>query len=191
MADKNWHYASIGYPESLPEDWLDRLKDLHIRAFVSPLHDKDVADNGEFKKPHYHIMLMYDNTTTFQRATKDFESFGVTTLVKSVRSKRGMARYLCHLDDKDKAQYNIEDVISIAGADYPSCIETEEAKTGGLVSIFDFIDDNNLTSFAVLLRYLRKEEPHLFELLLKNSATVISIKEYLRDVERENKRYGR
>jgi len=190
--EKTRNWVSIIYPESAPPDWLYRLQELHIPAFVSPLHDKDIKEEtGELKKPHYHVMLMYDNTVTFKCATEDFGKFGCTTLVKAVRSKKGMARYLCHLDDKDKALYNVEDVKAYAGADYLAAIETEETKTGGLVSIFDFIDDNELTSFAVLLRYLRKEDPHLFELLLKNSATVISIKEYLRDVEREKKRYGR
>ncbi len=176
--EKTRNWVGIGYPESLPEDWLDKLKSLHIKTFISPLHDSDVTEEGELKKPHYHIMLMYDNTVTFSNATSDFLFFGVDTLIKSVRSKSGMSRYLCHLDETDKFHYNIEDVIELSGADYSSAIQNSDNEYMNVAEIFDFIDDNRCFSFCALLRYLRTEKPFLFKLCLKNSATIIAIKEY-------------
>ena len=41
---------------------------------------------------------------------------------------RGYARYLCHLDNPEKAQYNISDVISLGGADYQEVISLASDK---------------------------------------------------------------
>jgi len=39
------------YQESTPEDYLERLEDLHIPFILSPWHDKDInSTTGEFKK---------------------------------------------------------------------------------------------------------------------------------------------
>ena len=48
-------YATVVYPESAP-DFLERLNDLKVPCFVSPLHDKDFNPTGEPKKPHYHVL---------------------------------------------------------------------------------------------------------------------------------------
>ena len=48
------NYATIVYQESAPAGWLDILDELHIPAFVSPLHDKDLNKEGEIKKAHWH-----------------------------------------------------------------------------------------------------------------------------------------
>ena len=47
------------YPESAPENWREILADLHIPVLISPLHDKDVTPDGEIKKAHYHVIIMY------------------------------------------------------------------------------------------------------------------------------------
>ena len=74
MADKNVkkrNWAFVLYPESAPVDWLERIQKSGVMAAVSPLHDKDVNASGEPKKPHYHVILVYGNPTTF----KNVESF--------------------------------------------------------------------------------------------------------------------
>ena len=53
------NFVTIIYPESAPENFKEIIGDWHIPAFLSPLHDKDVNPDGEKKKPHYHLMLMF------------------------------------------------------------------------------------------------------------------------------------
>lgn len=82
-------------------------------AFI--LHDKDIKENGETKKPHYHIMIDYQDGGTHTKST-------LTTLVKktldkdafidTIRNITKMSRYLRHLDNKEKAQYTIKEVIT-------------------------------------------------------------------------------
>lgn len=44
-------WAFLLYQESMPEDYLDILEELHIPFILSPWHDKDInRSTGEFKK---------------------------------------------------------------------------------------------------------------------------------------------
>ena len=60
-------YATIVYPESAPADWKEILADLKIQVLISPLHDQDVNPTGEPKKPHYHIMLIFEGPKAAHR----------------------------------------------------------------------------------------------------------------------------
>ena len=54
------NFATVVYPDSAPADWKEKLDQLHVAAFISPLHDKDINPNGEPKKAHYHVLVMFE-----------------------------------------------------------------------------------------------------------------------------------
>ena len=110
--------AGILYTDSAPADWQDRIADLHMMALVSPLHDSDVQADGSPKKPHYHIMLIFDGPVAVDRAAKLLQDIGCIDYTQSIHSVTSYARYLCHLDDHDKHPYNTQDVKAYGGADY-------------------------------------------------------------------------
>lgn len=94
-------YGTVVYPDSAPENWKDIISSEFVPTFISPFHDSDINPDGEIKKPHYHVMVMYDGVKTKEQ----FEEFrnrfgGVGTEI--IASKRGYARYLCHLDNPEK-----------------------------------------------------------------------------------------
>ena len=91
-----------------------------LEILVSPVHDQDIADiaTGELKKPHRHVIAMWANTTTRQNAERFFEQFGGPKMILRLENPRGMARYLIHMDDPDKAPYSPEDVLEFNGADW-------------------------------------------------------------------------
>ena len=111
------NYATVVYPESAPEMWQTILAEFKIPAFISPLHDSDKNANGEDKKPHYHVMLMYDSVKTEDQAREVFDKIGGVGCER-VNSIRSYARYLCHLDNPDKHQYNTEDVKQFCGTEF-------------------------------------------------------------------------
>lgn len=108
----NWEF--VVYPESAPENWMQILKDTRFPFYVSPLHDKDINPvRGDLKKPHYHVMFSYTNTTTYSYIKENF-----TDLVKSpfpipCMSIVGSWKYWIHDGWPDKAQYKRSDCISI------------------------------------------------------------------------------
>lgn len=175
-------YATIVYPESAPEDWLDKLKSECVPAFVSPLHDQDINPDGEIKKPHYHVMVMFDGVKTIQQ-WDDFKSLFGGVGNEIVQSKRGYARYLCHLDNPEKYRYNVDDVICIAGADYPDVISRDSDKYATIRQMINFVRNNHITSYTDLMDHAMEFEPDWYRALCDNSSFVINT--YIQDQRRQ------
>ena len=89
------NFATVVYPESAPNDWQEILSSHFVPSFVSPLHDKDKNPTGEDKKPHYHVVVMFEGKKSDEQVKEVFDSIGGVGLEK-VQSIRGYARYLCH-----------------------------------------------------------------------------------------------
>lgn len=171
------NFATVVYPESAPEDWQEILSQQFVPAFISPLHDKDVNPTGEPKKPHYHVVLMFDGVKTREQAQDIISKInGVGCEV--IQSIRGYARYLCHLDNPEKAQYKQEDVRSLCGADYPGTIGLVTDKYKAISEMIDYCSEYNIYSYSDLLEYCRMERFDWFRVLCDNGTVVM--KEYLK-----------
>lgn len=173
------NFATVVYPESAPENWLEIVADSKIPCFVSPLHDSDVNPDGEPKKPHYHVLTPYEGKKSPEQAKAFFDTFGGVGC-ETVASLRGYARYLCHLDNPEKAQYKPEDVRCFGGADYVTAVGLPTDKYKAIAEMIDFIDQQGITSYAVLLRYASTERYDWFRILC-DCGTVV-IKEYLKSL---------
>lgn len=171
------NYATVVYPESAPDGWQDILSQCFVPAFISPLHDKDINPTGEPKKPHYHVVIMFDGVKTREQAQEVFTKIGGVGC-EVVQSIRGYSRYLCHLDNPEKAQYAQEDVRSLCGADYPGTIGLVTDKYKAIGEMIDFCEQNNVVSYSELLVYCRSERFDWFRVLCDNGTVVM--KEYLK-----------
>ena len=92
---KGRYWASVGYPESLPTNYLELLQETGLEVAISPLHDKDVNPNGEVKKPHYHFIFSYSGPTTYNNVKSLCDSLNMTIPIK-LENLRGMYRYHLH-----------------------------------------------------------------------------------------------
>lgn len=171
------NFATVVYPESAPENWQDILSEQFIPAFISPLHNQDVNPTGEVKKAHYHVMIMFDSVKTSEQAQAVFEKIGGVGC-EVVQSVRGYARYLCHLDNPEKAQYPQESVRSLCGADYSGTIGLVIDKYKAIGEMIDYCRENLIYSYAALLEYCRNERFDWFRVLCDNGTVVM--KEYLK-----------
>lgn len=171
------NFATVVYPESAPEGWIDILGEMCIPAFISPLHDQDKNPTGEDKKPHHHVMLMYESVKTREQAMEVFEKIGGVGC-EVVQSVRGYARYLCHLDNPEKAQYDSGSVRSLAGADYINIIGLVTDRYKAIAEMMDFIDDNDIHNYSDLLSYCRQEKFEWFRVLCDNGTYVV--REYIK-----------
>lgn len=153
-------FATVVYPESAPEDWQQRLEALHIAAMVSPLHCLDTLPTGEVKKAHYHVLWRYEGVKTPQQAQEVVDLIGGAGAVEIVADYRGYARYLCHLDSPDKAQYSPDDIKCFGGADWAAIALSDAERTdNALDEIEDWIDETHCVSYIALCRYARSERP--------------------------------
>lgn len=121
MGKRTNYYACIVYYESMKAEWEKILEETHIPALVSPLHDKDLDSEGNLKKPHYHVLLLFESLKS-QTQAEDIFALINGVGCERVLSVRGYSRYLIHLDSPDKAQYNADDIIELSGANYQSMI---------------------------------------------------------------------
>lgn len=166
------NFATIVYPESAPNEWQDILAQQFIPAFISPLHDKDVNPTGEPKKEHYHVVIMFDSVKTEEQAKEIIDLIGGVGLEK-VNSIRGYARYLCHLDNPEKAQYDESSVRSLCGADYINTIGLITDKYKAISEIIDYCKEYNIFSFSDLLEYCKEERFDWFRVLCDNGTYVV------------------
>lgn len=170
-----WGYL---YPESAPADWLNRIRESGYEV-LAMLHDKDVTAAGEVKKEHVHVAVRFDHAQNAKTAKKVLTEFGVLEAsVQSRDSWRAVARYMCHMDDPDKYQYNPDDVIEVGGADYFDAISRSSDKYRIICEMQDYIDEHSIMSFAEFNRYCRAEHKEWFYALCDNCAVII--REYIK-----------
>lgn len=165
------NFATVVYPESAPENWLSIIGESKIPVLVSPLHDKDVNPTGEPKKPHFHVLLAFEGKKSVDQVREIVQSFGGVG-VEVVQSLRGYARYLCHLDNPEKAQYQVEDVKAF-GIDYIGTIGLPTDKYKAIKEMMDWVDDNYIDSFAELMKYARSFKYDWFRVLCDSSTMVM------------------
>lgn len=93
VVEKTRWFTFLLYPDSLPEGWMEKLKDMDIAMAISPLHDMDIVDDWKepsedemkgiadfmgieleeykaqkyaekYKKPHFHVIYIAKNPVT-------------------------------------------------------------------------------------------------------------------------------
>ena len=166
------NFATVVYPESAPENWLEILAEAKIPALVSPLHDRDVNPTGEVKKAHYHVLILFEGVKTSEQAKEVFDTLGGVGL-EIVQSIRGYARYLCHLDNPDKYRYDQADVRQFGGADFVSIIGLATDRYQAIAEMIDYCHEHDIIEFSDLLEYARLERFEWFRILCDNGAFVM------------------
>lgn len=174
--DRAYHWATILYPESCKENWKEILMGddgLHISFCVSPLHDKDVNLDGEIKKAHYHLIFIFDTLKSFDQIKEICDMIGAVTPQRCL-SLRGAARYLCHLDNPEKYQYNVEDVFTYAFDVKDLFQKSYSEKHFTVREVFAFCRQQGIFEFADLMDYCAVNQPDWFDLLLDQYTLVVS-----------------
>lgn len=174
--------AFLLYPDSCNPKWIEILTQLQ-QPFFWILHDSDINPDGSKKKPHYHVMIMFENPRSVNSIANYSLMCGGNGYLEQIISRRGYARYLCHLDNPEKFQYNPEKCIhALCGADYAKeIISLAEAKANKLMmitEILQFIDDNQIHIYADLIRFCAHLRPDWLEILMGSSGHLV--KDYIR-----------
>lgn len=164
------NFGCIVYEDTPVKDWLRVLDEEKIPAFVSPLHDSDIDPQDQPKTPHYHVMIMFEGKKSVEQAQHIFDKLGGKG-VEKINSLRSYARYLCHLDNPNKAQYDPNNVICFGGADYFEIIALAYDKYTAVGEIMDFCVLNQIYSYAELCLY-SKEHRYDWYRILVDKATV-------------------
>lgn len=157
MADKkkdertrNW--TILVYPSSAPKDWREILDNIHVPWIEGPLHDKDLNPDGTTKKPHWHIILVFDEKKAFHQIEKIADKLN-SPIPKKVESLRGMVRYLIHKDNPEKHQYPKSQIKNHGVDDLEKYFQTASSQRQTLKEISDYIRENHIIHLTDLVGY--------------------------------------
>lgn len=169
---RNW--TIVLYPESAPENWRSVLDEMHIEWIESPLHEDDVNANGEKKKAHWHILLMFGGVKSYEQVEELCAALNCPRPERCHNAK-AMVRYMAHLDNPEKAQYNISDIIPHGGVDIAEMLRPNSSERYTLIrEMISFIRDNDIVEFQDIMDYASEfRSDDWFPLLCDNSAFVI------------------
>lgn len=135
------------YPDSAPENWEQRLDGLNW--VKSPLHDKDVNPDGSIKKPHWHILIVFEGKKSFQQVKLITDELN-SPHPQYVESVKGLVRYMAHLDNPEKATYNKYDIVS-HGIEIDSYINSSADVDALMREIEVYCRDNQIYEYGDLV----------------------------------------
>jgi len=164
--EKARYFTFLLYPESIPEDWVQRLELLDVPIAISPIHDKDLSDmdGQKYKKAHYHVIYVAKNPVTadsvrikIKRCLGD-KSVALVKIVAT--SMENMYLYLTHESKdavaKNKVKYSRKDIKLINNFDIDRYITLDvEDKEDMLNEVCDLIDEHDLANMRELRRFVK------------------------------------
>lgn len=149
------------YPESAPENWFDQLKESMGSYAISPLHEP-----GDGEKPHYHVIYRHGNPITLECMERLIpDGVAANGHVQLCNHPRNYARYLIHLDDPDKQQFEGPGDITLING-YPLDLSRDYSRAELMefrARIFELIRDFDIFEYSDLLDYLLDHDHDLLD----------------------------
>ena len=131
-----WEF--IAYPDSVPENWLDRLKATHLQIAISPLHDKDTWNHdspemvnpetgeiipkgarykmGDRKKAHWHGIVKCDKKCSWREMNAQLQNILHCPYIQKCRTLKGAYDYFLHINHPERYQgYFKDEIIKMNG----------------------------------------------------------------------------
>ena len=169
---RNW--VVIVYPESAPNDWREILDNMHIQWIESPLHDKDVNPDGTVKKSHWHVVLAFGSKKSYKQVKEITDKLN-SPIPQKVHNMKGQVRYLVHLDNPEKYQYPVEQVIAHGGIDVEKYFKATSGQRYDMIGeMIDYVRENNIVEMKDLIDYARVNRfDDWFPLLCDNSLIIM------------------
>lgn len=162
-----WQF--IAYPESAPSDPWAILREFHTPFVVSPLHDKDIDKDGKLKKPHWHVIFIFDGPHSYDQMKEISDSVNAAPPVR-VLNVRGAVRYLIHVDDPDKYQYHVGEIKTYCGLNVSKYFAySSDELDQAIHELEGYIIQYNVCEFSDLVEYTRMYEPAWHYVLCKTS----------------------
>jgi hypothetical protein len=162
-------WACIVYPDSAPENWRDMLDDAHIPYAISPLHDRDENADKSPKKPHWHVLFVCEGKKSQEQMDELSHSVN-GTICQRVQSAKGMARYLIHQDNPEKAQYSKNDIECHGGLDIgPYLINNAATQRELSKQIVTYILENGTEDIIDLIAYAAMNDDEWYDEIRHNT----------------------
>lgn len=163
-------WTFLFYKESAPADYLEILEELHIPFILSPWHDKDInRQTGELKKSHKHGAFFFDSLKSYKQVSELIkDKLNGPAHVEIVQSPKGLFDYFIHAENKEKTQYDINDIEVGCGFNLDKFL-VENNSDDFMHEVVDIIEQNDFTEFEELVWYARTNHTPLLGLIIERT----------------------
>lgn len=171
--DRTRIWAAVVYPESAPDNWRDILDDYHIEWAESPLHEFDTNPTGEVKKAHWHIVLAFDGPKSYEQVLEILAPLN-GPIPQRCHSLKGAVRYFAHLDNPEKHQYSVSDIVAHGGFDVTAALAPSASERYDIIAeMVEFVKTDGITEYQDLMDYAMTERRDTWFPMLCDSCTVV------------------
>lgn len=169
---RNWTF--VLYEDSAPDNWRELLDKQFLEWVESPWHDKDINADGEPKKKHKHILLMFGGVKSYEQV-KEITDLLHAPIPQRCHNAKAMVRYMAHLDNPEKAQYNVSEIIPHGGVDLAELLRPSSSERYTIIKeMIDYVRSAAITEFQDLMDYAAAEHfDDWFPLLCDSCAFVV------------------
>lgn len=155
--------GSAGYGTA-PDDWIEQLANTGLAFHVSALHDRDLNPDGKPKKPHWHVIISWGNSTTYKAGCSLCDLLNCPR-PQLLRSVTGAYRYARHLDNPEKYQYTDPGTAYNGWTPPLDSVEVARIKK----ELVDIVIQENVTEYAELLVLCGLYGPEYFDVASNNT----------------------
>lgn len=153
--EKYRYYVAVLYPESMVEGWKENIGDILQLPYVYCIHDKDkLSDDEEDRKVHVHVLIAFNNTTTWKHALSVFQGLQPNCkYCEPVYFVRHMFEYLIHnTEDCKKKHKHLYDKSERIEGNHFDIGSYEQLSIGDkedmLFELADYIVQNHIGNFT-------------------------------------------
>lgn len=163
---KSKYWWAICYPENLKEGWQEDISDILQVPYAYCVHDKDLDNDGDDRKKHLHLIIVFPNTTTEKHALsvfKELEKPGSSMLpnekINRVINIRRAYNYLIHDTEecRKKGKYQYDPKERITGNNFDiGCYEQIglEEKMVIRKELSRFLIDKQFTDYTTFYQFV-------------------------------------
>ncbi len=174
---KGRYWVGVLYPENMIDNWQDKIGDIVQLPYAYCIHNKDICSELEQRKEHVHLIIVWNNNTTYKAAFKVFNKLSAPDCkalnkIEPCISIRNSYDYLIHntescrkmnkfrYDEKERITGNLFD---IGAYEQVSMLE----KTLVCKEIALIIQEERFINFLDVFNYVitNFDEPVYFEVL--------------------------
>lgn len=160
-------WVMLLYPDNeYHQEIIDKVYDDFV--CVGALHDKDVNENGELKKEHYHIVFYFQSAVYASHLLNHYPQLGPRFL-RARKDVKTQVRYLLHMDSPSKYQYP-QSYLEGHLQRFSKYINSDILEADQFIAILDLMHTVPFSSLEEFLREICKEG--LYSAYRRNSYTI-------------------
>lgn len=172
---KNRQWVGVLFNENMRENWQEEIDNLVQLPFAYCVHDKGLQlEDGEHRKVHTHLILVWPAPTTYKHATEVFDRLSAPNKrcfasIEPVYNAGRMYDYLIHNteDCSKKGKYAFKPSERITGNNYDigSYVQVSQTDKNEMFDkLTDLILANQISNYADFILSSRLEYPEEKEL---------------------------